>query len=91
VQRGRAGPGLWQWQLVQWKYLGARQADWPKADFVVGNPPFIGAATMRAALGDGYPPTQWVKSPGHRSRRLPNFCQQLRVTMESDGAALWRA
>jgi hypothetical protein len=29
-------------------------AEWPQADYIVGNPPFIGAATMRAALGDGY-------------------------------------
>ncbi len=36
------------------RYMGARKAMWPKADFIVGNPPFIGAAPMRAALGDGY-------------------------------------
>jgi hypothetical protein len=41
-------------QVPQWKYIGAKQAKWPQADFVVGNPPFIGASTMRAALGDGY-------------------------------------
>ena len=41
-------------QVPQWQYLGARQAAWPQADFIVGNPPFIGAASMRAALGDGY-------------------------------------
>ena len=41
-------------QVPQWRYLGARQAAWPQADIVVGNPPFIGASTMRAALGDGY-------------------------------------
>jgi hypothetical protein len=41
-------------QVPQWRYVGARQAVWPVADFVVGNPPFIGAAAMRAALGDGY-------------------------------------
>jgi hypothetical protein len=29
-------------------------ATWPEADVVVGNPPFIGAANMRAALGDAY-------------------------------------
>ena len=29
-------------------------AQWPAADYVVGNPPFIGAANMRAALGDAY-------------------------------------
>ena len=36
------------------KYLNPRKAAWPQADFVVGNPPFIGASTMRRALGDGY-------------------------------------
>ena len=41
-------------QVPQWRYVGARQAVWPQADFIVGNPPFIGASTMRAALGDGY-------------------------------------
>jgi hypothetical protein len=29
--------------------------DWPEADFIIGNPPFIGkGALMRAALGDDY-------------------------------------
>ena len=41
-------------QVPQWRYTGARKAEWPQVDFIVGNPPFIGAATMRAALGDGY-------------------------------------
>ena len=41
-------------QVVQWRYLNPRPAAWPKADYIVGNPPFIGASTMRAALGDGY-------------------------------------
>ena len=40
--------------VPQWKYIKPAQAKWPKADFIVGNPPFIGASTMRAALGDGY-------------------------------------
>lgn len=35
-------------------YLNPRKAPWPTADFIVGNPPFIGASTMRRALGDGY-------------------------------------
>ena len=41
-------------QVPQWRYLGARQAAWPQAEFVVGNPPFIGNKRMREALGDGY-------------------------------------
>jgi len=28
-------------QVPQWRYVGARQAQWPQADFIVGNPPFI--------------------------------------------------
>ncbi|MBK8639039.1 MAG: class I SAM-dependent DNA methyltransferase [Chromatiaceae bacterium] len=36
------------------RYLNPRRAEWPEADFVVGNPPFIGAGTLRRALGDGY-------------------------------------
>jgi len=41
-------------RLPQYRYLQPRPAQWPTADYVVGNPPFIGAATMRRALGDGY-------------------------------------
>ena len=36
------------------RYLGARKAEWPQADFIVGNPPFIGTSRMRESLGDGY-------------------------------------
>lgn len=35
-------------------YVNPRKAEWPEAEYVVGNPPFIGAKRMRAALGDGY-------------------------------------
>ncbi|MEA3643819.1 MAG: type IIL restriction-modification enzyme MmeI, partial [Lamprobacter sp.] len=41
-------------RLPVYRYLEPRRADWPEADFIVGNPPFIGAASMRRALGDGY-------------------------------------
>jgi len=37
-----------------YRYHNPRKAEWPKADYIVGNPPFIGASTMRRALGDGY-------------------------------------
>lgn len=36
------------------RYVNPRKAKWPQADFVVGNPPFIGNKRMRQALGDGY-------------------------------------
>jgi SAM-dependent methyltransferase len=41
-------------QIPVWHYVNPRPAQWPEADFVVGNPPFIGPAQMRGALGDGY-------------------------------------
>ena len=36
------------------KYTNPRKAAWPTADFIVGNPPFIGSKLMRLTLGDGY-------------------------------------
>ncbi|MEO5799167.1 MAG: DNA methyltransferase [Gemmatimonadales bacterium] len=41
-------------KLPYMEYVGARQAEWPKADFIIGNPPYIGQARQREALGDGY-------------------------------------
>jgi len=36
------------------KYVNPRKAMWPEADYIIGNPPFIGNSRMRAELGDGY-------------------------------------
>jgi hypothetical protein len=41
------------------KYLGAKPAEWPQADFIVGNPPFIGGKDLRQELGDGYAEALW--------------------------------
>ncbi|TDN36783.1 class I SAM-dependent DNA methyltransferase [Hymenobacter sp. UV11] len=35
-------------------FQNARPAVWPEADFIVGNPPFIGDKAMRGALGNEY-------------------------------------
>ncbi len=36
-------------------YVNPRKAQWPQADYVVGNPPFLGKGEkLRFALGDGY-------------------------------------
>jgi hypothetical protein len=37
-----------------YEYPNARKATWPAADYIVGNPPFIGNFKMRQDLGDGY-------------------------------------
>lgn len=41
-------------RVVVERYVNPRKAEWPEAEFVVGNPPFVGNKRMRAALGDGY-------------------------------------
>ncbi|PHI19216.1 SAM-dependent methyltransferase [Lewinellaceae bacterium SD302] len=41
-------------QVPIYELQGAKAAEWPEADFIVGNPPFIGTSRMREALGDGY-------------------------------------
>lgn len=40
-------------------YFNPRPTSWPKADFIIGNPPFIGGKDMRQELGDGYAEACW--------------------------------
>lgn len=42
---------------IVFDYTNPKRAEWPQADVIVGNPPFIGASRMRDALGDGYTET----------------------------------
>ena len=41
-------------RIKVYNYHNPQKAIWPNADFIVGNPPFIGASRMRSDLGDGY-------------------------------------
>ena len=41
-------------RMELYRYVKPRQVKWPKADFIIGNPPFIGNKRMRERLGDGY-------------------------------------
>ena len=43
--------------------LNPRRAPWPEAEFIIGNPPFIGGKDMRAELGDGYAEAAWTARP----------------------------
>lgn len=36
------------------EYIDARQAPWPKVDFIIGNPPYMGLSRQRESFGDGY-------------------------------------
>ncbi|HTG31392.1 MAG TPA: DNA methyltransferase [Thermoanaerobaculia bacterium] len=37
-----------------YRYVNPRRAEWPEAEFIIGNPPYIGNRLMRSVLGDGY-------------------------------------
>lgn len=40
-------------------YLNPSRPDWPDADYIVGNPPFVGGKDMRARMGSGYAEALW--------------------------------
>jgi SAM-dependent methyltransferase len=40
-------------------YPNARRPVWPEAEFIVGNPPFIGGKDLRARLGNAYTEALW--------------------------------
>ncbi|GGJ65186.1 hypothetical protein CDQ92_11295 [Sphingopyxis bauzanensis] len=45
------------------RFIKPRRAEWPAAEFIVGNPPFIGGKDMRAELGDGEAEAYWKVRP----------------------------
>lgn len=40
-------------------YPNAKRPAWPEAEFIVGNPPFIGGGGVRSSLGDAYAEALW--------------------------------
>lgn len=44
-------------------YPNARRPDWPEAEFIVGNPPFIAASDFRSEFGSPYAETIWRVNP----------------------------
>ncbi|MFO1020216.1 MAG: DNA methyltransferase [Planctomycetales bacterium] len=41
-------------QVPVLRYINPRKAEWPQAEFIVGNPPFLGSKRMRECMGDAY-------------------------------------
>ncbi|KQW82445.1 class I SAM-dependent DNA methyltransferase [Brevundimonas sp. Root1279] len=52
-----------QFEMVEGKavqvYPNARRPDWPEAEFIVGNPPFIGGKDLRSRMEFGYAEALW--------------------------------
>ncbi|MGV3577141.1 MAG: class I SAM-dependent DNA methyltransferase [Devosia sp.] len=44
-------------------YPNPRLPDWPMADFIVGNPPFVGGKDIRARMGGSYAEALWSAHP----------------------------
>jgi hypothetical protein len=44
-------------------YPNARRPEWPTAEFIVGNPPFIGGKDIRARLRSGEAEALWAANP----------------------------
>lgn len=40
-------------------YPNARKPDWPMAEYIVGNPPFVGGKDIRARMGSAYAEALW--------------------------------
>ncbi|RYD55729.1 MAG: class I SAM-dependent DNA methyltransferase [Sphingomonadales bacterium] len=40
-----------------------RRPEWPEADYIVGNPPFIGGKDVRSRLGEAYVTALWKANP----------------------------
>lgn len=41
-------------KVQELRYITPKKAEWPQADYIVGNPPFVSNREMRSYLGDGY-------------------------------------
>jgi hypothetical protein len=72
-------------QSEVYRFVNPRAAAWPKADFIVGNPPFIGNKRMRERLGDGYFSALrkvWDKIPASADLVLYWWYRAARLTKE---------
>ncbi len=57
-------PGAEGKAIETYTYANPRRPDWPAAEFIVGNPPFMGGKDLRARLGDGYAEALWAANIG---------------------------
>ena len=55
--------------LDQTEPASPKEPDWPKVDFIIGNPPFLGTKKLRSELGDKYVEAMFAMY----GERIPNF------------------
>ncbi|MEQ8345635.1 MAG: hypothetical protein RIB84_17785 [Sneathiellaceae bacterium] len=49
--------------VERYSYRNPTRPAWPEAEFIVGNPPFIGGKDLRARFGDDYVAALWAAHP----------------------------
>jgi hypothetical protein len=50
-------------RIEVWRYINPKQPEWPAADYIVGNPPFVGGKDIRGRWGEGYAKALWSAHP----------------------------
>ncbi len=60
IERDDAGRPVTVNGIERTIYRNPRRPDWPMAEFIVGNPPFIGGKDLRSRLGDAYAEALWT-------------------------------
>lgn len=70
---------------VDYTYIDPMPAEWPKCDYIVGNPPFIGNKRMRNVLGDGYVAALHKAYP-----KMPKSCDFVMYWLEKAAELLSR-
>jgi hypothetical protein len=50
-------------RVLMLRPVSAMPTQWPQADFIIGNPPFIAGKDLRTELGDGYTEELWAAYP----------------------------
>ncbi len=73
-------------RVQELRYINPQKAEWPETDYIVGNPPFIGASRMRDALGDGY--TKAIRST---FGELPESCDYVMYWWQLSAQLLLRS
>jgi hypothetical protein len=43
-----------------YRYANPKRPEWPAADYIVGNPPFVGGSYIRGRMGEGYVEALWA-------------------------------
>ncbi len=64
LKRDRTGAPVLEGEREVYVYPDASQPEWPTADFIVGNPPFIGGKDLRSRLDAGEAEALWRAHPG---------------------------